>query len=141
MLGRQNERNFCYDRLALTSIFGLCFMWVYLIKSNCYSLIYSSLVIFPSHFFLDPIGLKINFRHCNFFHVPLGLIAHNKLTKAKVVHFVSEITWIEAIFACFVVKSGICGDKNLHAQKQVYNFCNFFGIFNGKNTLFSKSAP
>ena len=42
-LGRQNERNFCYDRLALTSIFGLCFMWVCLIKSNCYSLIYSSL--------------------------------------------------------------------------------------------------
>ena len=43
-LGRQNERNFCYDRLAHTSIFGLCFMWVCLIKSNCYSLIYSSLV-------------------------------------------------------------------------------------------------
>ena len=29
--------------LALTSIFGLCFMLVCLIKSNCYSLIYSSL--------------------------------------------------------------------------------------------------
>ena len=43
MLGRQNERNFCYDRLALTPIFGLCFMSVWLIKSNYYSLIYSSL--------------------------------------------------------------------------------------------------
>ena len=42
-LGKQNERNFCYDRLAHTSIFILCFMWVFLIKSNCYSLIYSSL--------------------------------------------------------------------------------------------------
>ena len=42
-LGRQNERNFCYARLALTSIFGLCFVAVCLIKSNCYSLIYSSL--------------------------------------------------------------------------------------------------
>ena len=30
--------------LALTSIFGLCFMLVCLIKSNCYSLIYSSLI-------------------------------------------------------------------------------------------------
>ena len=40
MLGRQNERNFCYVRLALTSIFGVCFMSVCLIKSNCYSYIY-----------------------------------------------------------------------------------------------------
>ena len=44
MLGRQNESNLAYFWLALTSIFGLCFMPVYLIKSNCYSLIYSSLV-------------------------------------------------------------------------------------------------
>ena len=44
-LGRQNERNFAYDRLALATIFGLCFMLVCLIKSNCYSLIYSSLGI------------------------------------------------------------------------------------------------
>ena len=43
LLGRQNEKNFCYDMLALTSIFGLCFMSVYLIKSNCYSLIHFSL--------------------------------------------------------------------------------------------------
>ena len=42
-LSRQNERNFCYDMLAVTSIFGMCFMSVCLIKSNCYSLIYSSL--------------------------------------------------------------------------------------------------
>ena len=41
--GIQCERNFCYDWLALTSLFGLCFMSVCLIKSNCYSLIYSSL--------------------------------------------------------------------------------------------------
>ena len=32
---RQNERNICYDRLALTSTFGLCFMPVCIIKSNC----------------------------------------------------------------------------------------------------------
>ena len=38
-LGRQNQKNFCYERLALTSIFGLCFMSICLIKSNCYSLI------------------------------------------------------------------------------------------------------
>ena len=43
MLGRQNERNSSYVRLAQTSIFGLCFMTVCLMKSNCYSLIYSSL--------------------------------------------------------------------------------------------------
>ena len=43
-LGRQNERNFCYESLALNSIFGFCFMSVCLIKSNCYSLIYSSLI-------------------------------------------------------------------------------------------------
>ena len=41
--GRQNERNFCYDLLALTSIFGLCFMSVCLMKLNYCSLIYSSL--------------------------------------------------------------------------------------------------
>ena len=44
ILGRQNESNFCYDRLALTSIFCMYFMSVCLIKSNCYSLIYSSLI-------------------------------------------------------------------------------------------------
>ena len=43
----QNE-NFSWnctrsDRLALPSTFGLCFMSVCLIKSVCYSLIYSSL--------------------------------------------------------------------------------------------------
>ena len=45
-LERQADKmreNFCYDRLALTSIFGLSFMLVCLTKSNCYSLIYSSL--------------------------------------------------------------------------------------------------
>ena len=42
--GRLNERNSSYVRLAHTSIFGLCFMPVCLIKSNCYSLIYSSLM-------------------------------------------------------------------------------------------------
>ena len=29
MFGRQSDRNFCYDWLALTSIFGLCFMSVF----------------------------------------------------------------------------------------------------------------
>ena len=43
-LGRQNERNSSYVRLAHTSIFGLCFMSVCLMKSNCYSLICSSLL-------------------------------------------------------------------------------------------------
>ena len=43
MLGRQNERNSSYVRLAHTTISGLCFMTVFLMKSNCYSLIYSSL--------------------------------------------------------------------------------------------------
>ena len=50
MLGRQNERNFCYVRLALTSIFGLCFVAVCLIKPNCYSLKYSSLEALVSEF-------------------------------------------------------------------------------------------
>ena len=50
-LGRQNERNSSYVRLAHTSIFGLCFMSVCLMKSNCYSLIYSSLNLsLSSHF-------------------------------------------------------------------------------------------
>ena len=39
-LGRQNERNISYVRLAHTSLFGLCFMSVCLMKSNCYSLIH-----------------------------------------------------------------------------------------------------
>ena len=42
-LGRQNERKRGYVKTAHTSIFGLCFMPVCLMKSNCYSLIYSSL--------------------------------------------------------------------------------------------------
>ena len=46
-LGRQNERNNSYVRLAHTSIFGLCFMSVCLKKSHCYSLIYSSLINCP----------------------------------------------------------------------------------------------
>ena len=41
---RQNESSFAYFWLALTSIFGLCLRPVCLIKSNCYSLIYSSLI-------------------------------------------------------------------------------------------------
>ena len=45
LLGRQNERNVGKYRLALTFVFGLCFMSVYLIKSNCYSLIFYSLVL------------------------------------------------------------------------------------------------
>ena len=44
MLCRQNERNSRYIRLAHTSIFGLYFISVCLMKSNCYSLIYSSLI-------------------------------------------------------------------------------------------------
>ena len=43
MLGRQNERNSSYVRLAHTSFFGLCFMFFCLMKSNCYFFIYSSL--------------------------------------------------------------------------------------------------
>ena len=42
-LGRQIERNSSYVWLAHTSIFGLCFMSVCLIKSNGYSFKYSSL--------------------------------------------------------------------------------------------------
>ena len=54
-LGRQNERNSSYFRLAPTSIFGLCFMSVCLIKSNCYSLMYSSLgqCLYSCTFFID----------------------------------------------------------------------------------------
>ena len=37
-------KNCIYSTLAHTSIFGLCFMSVYQMKSNCYSLIYSSLM-------------------------------------------------------------------------------------------------
>ena len=44
MLGKQNESNSSYVRLAHTSIIGFCFMSVCLMKSNCYSLIYSSLI-------------------------------------------------------------------------------------------------
>ena len=42
-LGGQIERNSGYVWLAHTFIFGSCFMSVCLMKSNCYSLIYSSL--------------------------------------------------------------------------------------------------
>ena len=38
MLGRQNEWNSSYVRLAHTFIFSLCFMSVSQMKSNCYSL-------------------------------------------------------------------------------------------------------
>ena len=51
-LGRQNERNSSYVRLAHTSIFGLCLMLVCLMKSNCYSLIYSSVRLY----LLDDLG-------------------------------------------------------------------------------------
>ena len=44
MLGRQIERNSSYVWLANSSIFGLCFMSVCQMKSNCYSLIYFSLL-------------------------------------------------------------------------------------------------
>ena len=53
-LGRQNERNNSYVRLAHTSIFGLCLMPVCLMKLNCYSLIYSSLLLI-----LDNVLVKI----------------------------------------------------------------------------------
>ena len=60
-LGRQNERNFAYDRLALATIFGLCFMLVCLIKSNCYSFIYSSLGNrIYSYFYYNSIYLTMN---------------------------------------------------------------------------------
>ena len=45
MLGRKNEKNSSYVRLSHTSIFGFCFMPVCLMKSNFYSLIYSSLAL------------------------------------------------------------------------------------------------
>ena len=57
--GRQNVRNSSLVRLAHTSIFGLCFVSVCLMKSNCYSLIYSSSVymlkylLLNGHFFGD----------------------------------------------------------------------------------------
>ena len=53
-LGRQNERNSIYVRLTHTSIFGLFFMPVCLMKSNCYSLIliYSSLIVWKKNFFI-----------------------------------------------------------------------------------------
>ena len=35
MLGRQIDRNSSFVRLAHTSIFGLCYMSVCLMKSNC----------------------------------------------------------------------------------------------------------
>ena len=38
-------KNCIYSTLAHTSIFGLCFMSVYQMKSNCYSLICYSLVL------------------------------------------------------------------------------------------------
>ena len=58
-LGRQYKRNRSYVRLAHTSIFGLCFMSVCQIKSNCYSLIYSSLgkAAPYSNFWLSDTGL------------------------------------------------------------------------------------
>ena len=40
LLGRQNEKNSSYVWLAHTSIFGLCFMSICVMKSNCYSLLY-----------------------------------------------------------------------------------------------------
>ena len=43
MLCRENEKNFANDGLALTSMFGSCFIQVCQNKSNCYSLTYSSL--------------------------------------------------------------------------------------------------
>ena len=55
-LCRQNESKFAYYCLALTSIFGLCFMPVCLIKSNYYSLIYFSLLISLHWWVLDLIN-------------------------------------------------------------------------------------
>ena len=68
-LCRQNESNFAYFWLALTSIFGLCFMPVCLIKSNCYSLIYSSLGLIISFMLLWFLASQI------WFHLASGHIA------------------------------------------------------------------
>ena len=63
MLGRQTERNCSFLRLAHTSIFGLCFMPVCLIISNCYSLIYSSSIklLFILLFYFSLPNTSINF--------------------------------------------------------------------------------
>ena len=59
--GRQNERNSSYVRLAHTSLFGLCFMLVCLLKSICYSLVYSSLI--PTNSILQKMSLHQGYQH------------------------------------------------------------------------------
>ena len=61
-LGRQNESNFCYVRLALTSIFGLFFMSVCL-KSNCYFFNQKATFTISNGRFV--------FCHAYYLHVPL----------------------------------------------------------------------
>ena len=53
MLGKQNERNSSYMRLDQTSIFGLYFMSVCLMKVNCYSLKYSSLELMGTKYEIE----------------------------------------------------------------------------------------
>ena len=51
MLGRQNERNSSYVRLGHTSIFGLCFMSVCLMKSNFNIFFFDCIFILPKSSF------------------------------------------------------------------------------------------
>ena len=53
---------------------------------------------------------------------PLAPLTHTKLKKpcmAKIALVAAKITCVLAIIMRFTVKSGICGDKHLLAQKQI----------------------
>ena len=66
MLCRQNESNSRYIRLAHTSIFGLYFMLVCLMKSICYSFVYSSLIVMLVVLVLLKVQVyKVNFLFLN----------------------------------------------------------------------------
>ena len=60
---------------------------------------------------------------------------------AKIVRVVDKILRVAAIIAHVAVKFGIWGGKKFACLKVVLSFfIKFFGIFNGENTLFTKSS-
>ena len=64
-----------------------------------------------------------------------------KPCKAKIAHLAAKILYVEAIIARIAAKSGIW--QKFACLKVVLSFfekfLKFFGIFNGENTLFTKS--
>ena len=76
MLGRQNERNFSYDRLALTPIFGLCFILVF----KFFFFILVLVLLFISNNFVSILHISVDGKQetgCNLNHMEIKDLVHS----------------------------------------------------------------